>query len=80
MSSSCLSPQASCEDLFWLLLQQQQQQQQHLRRSNHVEDMGLLPAGAAVFSAAVNGNHGQLNRMTQALLRQIKKNKQQHLS
>jgi hypothetical protein len=35
--------------------------------------MGLLPAGAAVFSAAVNGNHGQLNRMTQALLRQIKK-------
>jgi hypothetical protein len=56
-----------------LLLQQQQQQQQHLRRSSHVEDMGLLPACAAVFSAAVNGNHGQLNRMTQALLRQIKK-------
>jgi hypothetical protein len=34
--------------------------------------MGVLPAGA-VLSATVNGNHRQLNRMTQALLRQIKK-------
>jgi hypothetical protein len=42
--------------------------------------MGVLPARAAVFSSAVDGNHRQLNRMTQALLRQIKKNKQQHLN